>query len=78
MDADQTAAIYCRNGGVNVSRIILSKGYPSLSVSKATIDKVPKLPAQNTLTSGEQQINATSFEDNPDYVFIWNECESSG
>jgi hypothetical protein len=91
MDADQTAAIYCYRGGVNVSRIILSKGYPSLRVSAATIAKTPKYPAHNTLiaedkrykvrlyrlSSGELQINATSYEGKPDYVFIWNGCETS-
>ena len=90
MEVDQTAAIYCYRGGVVVSRIIASKGYPSLRVSAATIAKVPKNPAQNTLiaedkrykvrlyrlTSGELQINATSFEGKPDYVYIWNGCDS--
>src|SRR5262249_28596160 len=90
-DADETAAIYCYHGGVNVWRIINSKGYPSLSVSAATINKVPKYPAQNTLiaedkryevrlyrlSSGELQINATSFEGKDDYVYIWNGCDTS-
>ena len=90
MDADQTVAIYCYRGGVTASRIILSKGYPSLRVTAATIAKTPKYPAQNTLlaedkhylvrlyrlSSGELQINATSFEGKPDYVFIWNGCDN--
>lgn len=91
MDADQTAAIYCkRNGGINILRIINSHGYPSLNVSAAAINKVPKNPPQNTLiaedkkyqialyrlSSGELQINARSFEGKPDYVYIWNGCEN--
>jgi len=92
MDTAQEAAVYCNKGGVDVWRVIQSHGYFSLHVTKATIDKIPKFPVQNTLiaedkkylvrlyrlTSGELQVNATSSEGKGDYVFVWKGCDSGG
>src|SRR5262249_29686783 len=93
VDPGQLATVYCANGEVAVYRIIQSVGYLSLRVSQATIAKGPKYPARNTLiaedhhykvrlyrlTSGELQINATSYESGKnDYVFIWPGCTPNG
>ncbi len=90
MDTAQEAAVYCNKGGVDVWRVVQSQGYLSLHVTKETIAKVPKYPAKNTLiaedkkylvrlyrlTSGELQINATSYVGKTDYVFVWKGCET--
>jgi len=92
-DVAQAAAVYCDSGSVIVWRVIQSQGYLSLHVSPDVIAKVPKFPAKNTLiaqddhskvrlyrlTSGELQINATSYDPGKDdYVFVWKGCETNG
>jgi hypothetical protein len=86
-DAQQTAAIYCDNGGVTVYVPGTPKWYRAFHASKDEINKVPKNPAKNTLikqrlgarlyrlATGNLQVNAPEL--NPtkgDYVFIFSDC----
>jgi hypothetical protein len=85
-DATQSAAIFCDKGSV----VVYYRGNPwqiVLKVTTAEIDRVPSLPAQNTvikqnakvgvalyrLTSGELQINAPGDEKGP-YSFTFTDC----
>jgi hypothetical protein len=86
-DAQETAAIYCKNGGVTVYVPAEPKWIRAFHVSAAEINKVPKNPAEHTLikqgkgarlyrlTSGELQVNTPELDPTKgDYVFIFEDC----